>query len=65
MRPRFVIMPDEVAEHVPPVSLVDHDDEIHALATARPNETLRDGVRLRRGDRRTCEHGLACHQRLG
>ena len=46
----------EVAEHVPQVPFVDHDDVVQALPAQRPDETLRDGVCLRRGNR--CEHSL-------
>ena len=45
MRPRLVVMPNEVAEHMPQVPLVDHHDVVQTLSAERPDETLRDFVR--------------------
>ena len=44
MRPRRVVMPNEVAEHVPQVPLVDHDDVVCGT-------NMRSGVRPRAGRR--------------
>src|SRR5438270_9713112 len=54
MRPVFVVVADEFAQHRRQVLLVQHDQVVEALATECPNDALGDRVRPRspngRGD---------------
>jgi hypothetical protein len=54
MRPRAVVVTHELAEYAPQVPLVHDDHVVEALASKRTDDSLRDRVCLRGGDR--CEH---------